>query len=85
METQVFVTTRSITMDFGSFCQILPNDIRLIINEFSEMNSCSLVFSTITFLKTLDEVHSVTYRNGLIKIVFKRSVERLGISLGCSI
>jgi hypothetical protein len=79
METQVFVTARSVTMDFGAFFQILPNDIRLIINEFSEMNNCSIVFSTITLLKTLDEVRSATYQNGLIEIVFKRPVERLSM------
>jgi hypothetical protein len=72
MKTHVLITPNSITMDFDSFYRILPNDIRTLVNEFSEMTNCSLVLSIITYLRSLKDVQSASYQNGLVKVVFKQ-------------
>jgi len=72
MKTRLLITSNSISMDFDSFYRILPNDIRMVVNEFSEMTNCSLVLSIITYLRSLKDVQSAAYQNGLVKVVFKQ-------------
>jgi len=70
MKKHILITSNSITMDFDSFYRILPNDILMVVHDFSEMANCSIVLSIITYLRSLKDVQSAAYQNGLVKVVF---------------